>query len=429
MRGSGRASTSLTHLVCVQNRGHVVEYISDSVLLDGDRSSISIYGRHALSPGGSKSAVGSPSRRLSPIPNGSLQVDVHSSERKSKAYASHDSDMSRLLNQSTHLRNSVSGEVLEQNFREKLADLSRALVSEKEANVSLERRYCEEIEYRGSLEAKLLEYERLLRAAEESLLSEKARSEMREDELTSDLEKERGYRHVSDQQLISTKVELSELTKEHQEHTRETSRKISELNSEVSRHSHECSVLKKEMEEHKVAADRRQQRLLDDLRQTEDQREHLNKVYHSSVAKVSDLESELSNVRHDLNAQIKTLKEKIEKEKADRIHLEEAHQREVRTLNDRITSLGDSLQGEQEVLSKTKDDLNSTALARDRLQARLNHLMDEATEMRKEMSVKRSEFEAKLEAENDQRERIEAQLSDKTSQCEQVPFGLPTLSN
>ena len=155
----------------------------------------------------------------------------------------------------------------------------------------------------------------------------------------------------------------------------------------------------------------------------------LNKVYHSSVAKVSDLESELSNVRHDLNAQIKTLKEKIEKEKADRIHLEEAHQREVRTLNDRITSLGDSLQGEQEVLSKTKDDLNSTALARDRLQARLNHLMDEATEMRKEMSVKRSEFEAKLEAENDQRERIEAQLSDKTSQCEQVPFGLPTLSN
>ena len=34
-----------------------------------------------------------------------------------------------------------------------------------------------------------------------------------------------------------------------------------------------------------------------------------------------------------------------------------------------------------------------------------------------------------LLAENDQRERIEAQLSDKTSECEQVPFGLPTLSN
>jgi len=45
------------------------------------------------------------------------------------------------------------------------------------------------------------------------------------------------------------------------------------------------------------------------------------------------------------------LKDKLDKEAADRIHLEESHQREVRTLNDRTRSLGDSLQEEQEVVS------------------------------------------------------------------------------
>jgi len=88
--------------------------------------------------------------------------------------------MSRFFTQTSNLRNTVCGEVLEQNFREKLADLSRALVSEKEANISLEKRYCDEVEYRANLEGKLLEYERLLRSAEESILHEKSISEMRE---------------------------------------------------------------------------------------------------------------------------------------------------------------------------------------------------------------------------------------------------------
>ena len=389
-------------------------------------------GRQSFSPVGAKSVaysssstLGSPSRRLSPIPNGSLQVDVHSSGRKANGIKTfttpRDHDVSHLMIQSSHLRNSVCGEVLEQNFREKLADLSRALVSEKEANISLEKRYCDEIEYRGSLESKMLEYERLLRVAEESLVSEKSRAEAREEDLISELEKEKSYRHLSEQQLIATKVQLAELSKEHQDHTRESVRKVSELNSEVSRHSHQCSVMKKELEEHKLAAERRQQRLLDDLRQTDDQREHLNKVYHASVAKVADLESELASVRQDLNAQIKVLKEKLEKEHADRIHMDDLHQREVRTLNDRIRSLGDSLQGEQDVLTKTKDDLNSTTLARDRLQARLNHLMDEATE-------KRKEYEAKLKAEIDQRERLETHLTDKNSEFEQVPCSPPRTS-
>ena len=54
------------------------------------------------------------------------------------------------------------------------------------------------------------------------------------------------------------------------------------------------------------------------------------------------------------------------------------------------------------------------------VQARLNHLMDEATEMRKEMSAKRVEYEGKLEQEADARERTESQLAEKTAQLTQV---------
>jgi predicted nucleic acid-binding Zn-ribbon protein len=67
-------------------------------------------------------------------------------------------------------------------------------------------------------------------------------------------------------------------------------------------------------------ADRRQQRLLEDLRQTEDQRTHLDKLYHSSTAKVAEVESELAHVRQDLSHQIKVLREKLEKEIADKDH-------------------------------------------------------------------------------------------------------------
>lgn len=352
--------------IVVQNRGHVVEYISESLMLE-ERSTI--HQQNSTSPDTGRSLISSPVRKMSPPSNGSrLHVDVQSPGRRSAGHPNHDSDVSTLFAQTSRLRNTVSGEVLEQNFREKLADLSRALVSEKEANISLERRYCEEVEYRASLESKLLEYERLLRNAEESILHEKSRAEMREGELTSELEKEKGYRHVSDQQLVATKVELSGLTKDHQEHVRETSRKIQvaashhvcclprgktmcgvawttgcrtlaqhaclpfvsihlngillrqELNSEVSRSSHECTVLKKELEEHKNAADRRQQRLLEDLRQTEDQRAHLDKLYHTSTEKVAEVESELAHVRQDLSHQVKVLKEKLEKETADKNH-------------------------------------------------------------------------------------------------------------
>ena len=360
----------------VQNRGHVVEYISESLLGE----STPMNRRQSASPPSGLVSSNSPSRRLSsPVGGNSknLQLDISSPGRRTSSsygrngsYAQHDMEVSNLFKQTSTLRNTVSGEVLEQNFREKLSDLSRALVSEKEANISLERRYCEEVEYRAGLEGKLLEYERLLRSAEESLLHEKSLAEMRETELSADLDKERGYRQVSDQQVISTKVELSELNKTHQDHVRESSRKIQELNNEVSRHSHESSVLKKEIEEHKNAADRRQQRLLEDLRQTEDQRAHLDKVYHASVAKVSDTESQLAHVRQDLSTQIKVLKEKLEKAGLDSQHAEDAHAREVRALNDRIRSLGDSLQEEQDVLSKTKEDLHSTTQARDRLQVR-----------------------------------------------------------
>ena len=72
-------------------------------------------------------------------------------------------------------------------------------------------------------------------------------------------------------------------------------------------HSHECSVLKKEIEEHKHSAERRQQRLLEDLRQTEDQRAHLDKVYHASVAKVAEVEAQLASVRQDLGAQVQLM--------------------------------------------------------------------------------------------------------------------------
>jgi hypothetical protein len=205
----------------VQNRGHVVEYISESLILE-ERSTI--HQQSGTSPEAGRSLISSPVRKMSPPSIGSsVHVDVSSPGRRS---SNHDHDVSRLFAQTSRLRNTVSGEVLEQNFREKLADLSRALVSEKEANISLERRYCEEVEYRASLESKLLEYERLLRNAEESILHERSQAEMREGELTSELEKERGYRHVSDQQLVATKVELSGLMKDHQEHVRETSRKI-----------------------------------------------------------------------------------------------------------------------------------------------------------------------------------------------------------
>ena len=98
------------------------------------------------------------------------------------------------------------------------------------------------------------------------------------------------------------------------------SRLPQELNGEVSRASHECTVLKKELQEHKVDADRRQQRLLEDLRQTEDQRAHLDKLYHSSTAKVAEVESELAHVRQDLSHQVKVLREKLEKEIADKDH-------------------------------------------------------------------------------------------------------------
>jgi hypothetical protein len=57
--------------------------------------------------------------------------------------------VSRLFKKVNHVRNSVSGEVLDQNFRENLSDLSRTLVSEKESNISLERRYGDEVEYRA----------------------------------------------------------------------------------------------------------------------------------------------------------------------------------------------------------------------------------------------------------------------------------------
>ena len=382
-----------------------------------DRSSIQA--RRSISPTTGKS-FGSPYRR-SP-PNCSLNLDISSPGRRSNTAHSHqhDADVSRFFSQTSKLRNTVSGEVLEQNFREKLADLSRALVSEKEANISLEKRYCEEVEYRANLEGKLLEYERLLRTAEESLLQEKSFADMRESELTTELEKEKGYRQISDQQVISAKVEISTMSKEHQDHVRETSRKIQDLTSEVSRHSHDASSLRKEMEENKNAADRRQQRLIEDLRQTEDQRAHLDQVYHASVTKVAEVESNLASVRQELNGQIKTLKDKLEKEAADRHHMEEAHLRETRALNERIRMLGESLQEEQEVLSKTKEDLQNTTLGRDRLQTRLNHLMDEATEMRKEMSAKRAEYEGKLENEVDLREKTQAELSDKNVQCEQV---------
>jgi hypothetical protein len=164
-----------------QNRGHVVEYISDSLMLD-ERSSI--HHRTSLSPSGGRSAISSissPMRRLSPPIHSSLHADVNSPGRRSLAsHDKHDSNMSRFFTQTSNLRNTVCGEVLEQNFREKLADLSRALVSEKEANISLEKRYCDEVEYRANLEGKLLEYERLLRSAEESILHEKSISEMRE---------------------------------------------------------------------------------------------------------------------------------------------------------------------------------------------------------------------------------------------------------
>jgi chromosome segregation ATPase len=343
-----------------------------------------------------------------------MQADALSPEKRN--IFPHESDVSRLFKQASHLRNSVSGEVLEQNFREKLADLSRALVSEKEANISLERRYCDEVEYRASLEGKLLEYERLLRSAEESLLLEKSQSEMREAELLSNLEKEKGYRQASEQQVISTKVEFSELNKAHQE----SLRRIQDLTNEVTRCTTEISLSKKETEEHKRGADQRQQRLIEDLRQTEDQRSHLDKLYQSSVAKVADMEALLEKTRSDLTSQIKILSDKLEREFADRTEAEETHVREIRALNDRIRSLGDSLQAEQEVLSKTKDDLLSASQARDRLQTRLNHLTDESMEMRKEMSAKRAEYENKLGLENDARERVEAQLADKCAQYEQV---------
>ena len=96
--------------------------------------------------------------------------------------------------------------------------------------------------------------------------------------------------------------------------------RLQELNGEVSRSSHECTVLRKELEEHKSAADRRQQRLLEDLRQTEDQRAHLDKLYHTSTEKVAEVESELAHVRQDLSHQVKVLKDKLEKETADKNH-------------------------------------------------------------------------------------------------------------
>ena len=387
------------------------EYNHDNSMMD-ERSF-----RQNFSPAKGRHNSSSPglSRRSPPS---TMQADALSPEKRS--IFPHESDVSRLFKQASHLRNSVSGEVLEQNFREKLADLSRALVSEKEANISLERRYCDEVEYRASLEGKLLEYERLLRSAEESLLLEKSQAEMREAELLSNLEKEKGYRQASEQQVISTKVEFSELNKAHQDHVRESSRRIQDLTNEVTRYTTEISVSKKETEEHKRGADQRQQRLIEDLRQTEDQRSHLEKLYQSSVAKVADMEALLEKTRSDLTLQIKILSDKLEREFADRTEAEETHVREIRALNDRIRSLGDSLQAEQEVLSKTKDDLLSASQARDRLQTRLNHLTDESMEMRKEMSAKRVEYENKLGLENDARERVEAQLADKCAQYEQV---------
>ena len=208
--------------VHVQNRGHVVEYMTESLMLE-ERSTIQQH--HSTSPHTGRSLVGSPLRKMSPPSNGSsLHVDMTSPGRAT--LNNHDGDVSKFFAQTSRLRNTVSGEVLEQNFREKLADLSRALVAEKESNISLERRYCEEVEYRASLEGKLLEYERLLRHAEESIMHEKSRADMRESELISELEKEKGHRHVAEQQLVATKVELSGLTKDHQEHVRETSKRI-----------------------------------------------------------------------------------------------------------------------------------------------------------------------------------------------------------
>ena len=194
----------------MQNRGHVVEYISDSVILD-DRSSIQA--RHSISPSAGKSFSSPVRSRMSPTSKGSMHVDASSPAYRSSISNTqqHDADLSRFFSQTSKLRNTVSGEVLEQNFREKLADLSRALVSEKESNISLEKRYCEEVEYRAGLESKVLEYERLLQNAEEGFFQEKSMGEMREAKLNSDLEKEKGCRQVSDQQVIAAKLELPQV--------------------------------------------------------------------------------------------------------------------------------------------------------------------------------------------------------------------------
>jgi hypothetical protein len=383
----------------MQNRGQKVDYISESVLVDEHIS------RHAspttIKPLASPGARGTPHAPGSSRSN--LHIDLSSPVCKSSPLDSkYETDTSRLFSQASKLRNSLSGDVLEQNFREKLSDLSRALVSEKEANLSLEKRYCEEVEYRATLEGKLLEFERLLRTAEESLLNEKSLSEVREAEVHTSLEKEKGLRHLADQQLLSTKLELSEVSKKYQEHVQQASRKIADL------------------DEQKQAADKRLQRLTEDLRQTEDQREHLDRVYHASVAKVAEIEALLTSVRGDLGAQVKSLKEKLEKESADRNHLEDTHLRETRTLNDRIRSLTDTLEEEKALLGKAKEELQTMTQARDRLQTRLNHLMDEATDLRKELGNKRMEFETKIEAEIDLREKTENMLIEKTAQYEQV---------
>ena len=411
-----------------KNREKRADYIAESVMVQDSTPRVMLQdrtSRHNISP--THRQVTSPGRKMSPLPLVSHQADL-SSRLSSPGRSYHTSrsltdSESRSLSQASKLRNSVSGEALEHNFRDKLQDLSRALVSEKEANISLEKRYCDEVEYRATLEGKILEYERLLRTAEESLLHDKSLAEARESELSAGIDKERGLRQVSDQQLLSVKIELSELQSRYQEDTRESERRLHGL------------------EEQKQALDRRQQRLAEDLRQTESQREHLDTVYHASVARVAeldrnvqDLEAQIKAEREEWNVQrqtasansqslglqVQTLKDKLSKETSERSLLEDSHLREKRALNDRVRALSDSLQEEQSVLAKTKDELHTMTQGRDRLQTRLNHLSDEATELRKEFSAKRGEFETKLESEADLREKAEKLVAEKLSLYEQL---------
>jgi len=233
------------------------------------------------------------------------------------------------------------------SLRDKVIEMSKSLQKEKESYIALEKRYGDEILARSDLELKTHEQEQIIRDLQERLANAEELGEVRLREVERELERQRTLREQAEDALGRLKEKLSKMSNERELERAQYDSQQQNLEKQIRTLTQEVHNLKRQMEERDGAARLREERLMEELRQTDEQRTYAEERCLKMVQQTrEEMDAHLLTLKTEYEDRIEELTERLSRSERDRAMLEDKLKQAEQDAGDKVQEVTSSLKME-----------------------------------------------------------------------------------